>query len=72
MSGIQYLIGIKDISKSERQYNISVNVYGYKHKKVFLLCIATMTAARHHVSLLYVTAGEESHYVLAKAWADWY
>ena len=28
MSGIQYLVDIKDIGKFEHQNNISVNVYG--------------------------------------------
>ena len=33
MSGIQYPVDIKDIGKFEKQYNISVNVYGYEDKK---------------------------------------
>ena len=66
MSGIQYPIDIKDIGKFEHQNNISVNVYGYKDKKIFPLCITTMTIASHHVNLLYITAGKTSHYVLVK------
>ena len=66
MSGIQYPVDIKDIMKFEHQSNISVNVYGYEDKKIFPLCIITMTAARHHVNLLYITADETSHYVLVK------
>ena len=65
MSGIQYPVDIKDIGKFEHQNNISVNVYGYEDKKIFTLCITTMNAARHHVNLLYITADEPSHYVLA-------
>ena len=65
-SGIKYPIDIKDIGKFEHQNNISVNVYGYEDKKVFPLCITTMTAARHHVNLLYIIADETSHYVLVK------
>ena len=45
----------------EHENNISVNVYEYKDKK-----ITTTNAARHHVNLLYITADEASHYVLAK------
>ena len=37
-----------------------------KIKKIFSLRITTMTAARHHVNLLYITAGKKSHYVLLK------
>ena len=66
MSGIQYPIDIKDIGKFEHQNNISVNVYGYEDKKIFPLRITTMTAASHHVNLLYITAGKTSHYVLVK------
>ena len=66
MSGIQYPEGIKDISKFEHQNNISVIVYGYKDKKIFPLRITSMKTARHHVSLLYITTEEASHYVLVK------
>ena len=66
MSGIQYPVDIKDISKFEHQNNISVNVYGYEDKKILPLRVTTMTVARHHVNLLYITADETSHYVLVK------
>ena len=66
MSGIKYPVDIKDISKFEHQNNVTVSVYGYKDKKIFLLHISTMTAARHHVNLLYITADKTSHYVLVK------
>ena len=61
LSGIQYPIVIKSIGKFEHQNNISVNVYGYEDKKIFLLRIISMTIARDQVSLLYITAGEKSH-----------
>ena len=64
MSGVKYLVDIKDIDKFEHQNNISVNVYGYGHKKVSLLSFTTIGIARHHVNLLYSTASETSHYVL--------
>ena len=66
MSGIQHPVDIKDINKFEYQNNISVNVYGYEDKKIFSLHMTTMTAARHHVNLLYITADDTSHYVLVK------
>ena len=61
MSGIQYPVDIKDVGKFEHQNNISVNVYGYEDEKIFALRITTMTIARAHMNLLYITAGETSH-----------
>ena len=49
MSRIQYPTDRKDISKFEHQNNISVNVYGYKYKNIFLLPITTMTITRCYV-----------------------
>ena len=37
-----------------------------KIKKIFPLRITTVMVARHHLNLLYITAGEKSHYVLVK------
>ena len=45
ISGIQYPVDIKDISKFEHQNNISVNLCGYEDKKIFLLCITNVTTA---------------------------
>ena len=59
--GIQYPIDVKDIGKFEHQNNISVNICGYEDKKIFPLRITTTTVARHHVNLLYITAGENFH-----------
>ena len=66
ISGIQYHLDIKNIGKFEYQNNISVKVFGYKDKNIFPLCITTVTIARHHINLLYITADEKSHYVLVK------
>ena len=66
MSGIQYPVDIKDNGKFEHQNNINVNVCGYEDKKIFLLRITTVTTARHHVNLLYITVGKTVHYVLVK------
>ena len=49
MSGIQYPIDIKEVSKFEHQNNINVNVYGYEDKRIFPLPITTMTTARYYV-----------------------
>ena len=44
----------------------TVNVYGCEERKIILLRITTIDVARQHVNLLYITAGETSHYVLVK------
>ena len=66
MSGIQYHVDIKNIGKLEHQNNISVNVYECEDKNIFPLRMNTMAVARHQVNLLYIIAGETSHYVLVK------
>ena len=37
-----------------------------ENKKIFLLRITNMAVARHRMNLLYITAGETSHYILVK------
>ena len=59
MSGIQNTADIKIIGKFEHQNNIDVNAYGYNDKKFFPLRVTTMTSARHHVNLLYITADKK-------------
>ena len=54
MSGMQYLVNIKDIGKFEHQG---------KRQKIFPLHITTVTVARDLVSLLYITVGETSHHM---------
>ena len=66
MSGIQYPVVIKDIGKFEHQNNVTVNVYGYEDKEIFQWRIISVTIARDHVNLLYITAGEKSQYELVK------
>ena len=65
ISGIQNQVDI-NIGKFEHQNNISVNICGYEDKKIFPLRTATMTTARHHLNLLYITADKTSHYPLVK------
>ena len=61
MSGVKYLVDVKDIDKFEHLNNISVNVYGFEDNKIFSLLITTMGIAKHCVNLLYIIAGEISH-----------
>ena len=66
MSRVKYPVDIKDIDKFEHQNNISVNLYECEDKKIFPLLITNLDIARHHVNLLYISAGETYHYVLLK------
>ena len=61
--GVKHPVDMKDNEKFEHQNNTSVNVYGCEDKKVFPLSITTVGIAKHCVNLLYITAGETSHYV---------
>ena len=66
MSRIKYPIDLRHIGKFEHQSNVCVNVYMSENKKILLLRITNMAVARHRVNLLYITAGETSHYILMK------
>ena len=66
MSIVKYPVDVKDIDKFEHQKNISVNICECENKKIFLLRFTTVGIARNCVNLLYLTAGETSHYVLLK------
>ena len=53
---------LKDIKKFEQQNpQISVNVLGYKDKKIFPLCISEIAEREHDVNLLLL---EDKHFVL--------
>ena len=45
---------------------MSLNIYEYKNKKIFLLYITTRAVAIYHVILLYIFADKTLHYVLEK------
>ena len=70
MSGIKYSVDIKDIGNLNIKTTLVLIVLiiftptGCEDKKIFPLSIIAMAVARYHVNLLYITAGETSHYVL--------
>ena len=66
MSVAKHSLDMKDIDKLEHQNNISVDVCGCEDKKIFPLFITTVGITTHCVNLLYITAGETSHFVLLK------
>ena len=66
MSGVKYPIDIKILTNLNTKTTLVLMSMDLKIKKIFLLCITTTSIARHRMNLLYITAGETSHYVLLK------
>lgn len=69
----EYPMKLKDISKFEKQFNLSINVYGYEIKKDAVeyhplhLTQNLIRDAKGAISLLLMKEGEKSHYVLIKS-----
>lgn len=66
MNGISYPVTINQISKFERQNQISVNVLGFEEDKFFPIRITKFKESTHHVNLLYLKKGNTSHYCFIK------
>ena len=68
MSGIDYPVKLKNITKFERQNEVSINVFGYEDGKVFPVRITDgRNELTHHVNLLLISSEhQQSHYVLIK------
>ena len=62
MNGIVYPVAVKDVSKFEKQNNISVNVFGYE-EGCYLLYISRNQKEKH-VNLLLIEKGGKTHYCL--------
>ena len=72
MSGIQYPVDIKGISRFEHQNNISVNVYGYKDKKIFLYVLPPRPL--QGITWIYYISLLLKNFITYWwiTWADWY
>ncbi|MCG7879165.1 MAG: C2H2-type zinc finger protein [Candidatus Thiodiazotropha endolucinida] len=67
MSGITYPVKVPQIKKVENQNeNISINVFAYEDKTIVPLRITEKYRRPHHVNLLWLTNGDNSHYCLIK------
>ena len=62
MSGITYPTPVSQVSKFERQNQISVNIFGCEDKDIFPMHVTQIRETRHHVNLMYIREGEQSHY----------
>ncbi|KAK3106169.1 hypothetical protein FSP39_014172 [Pinctada imbricata] len=65
MSGLKYPVQISQVSKFERQNDISVNVFGYEENEIFPMRIAK-TKRKRHVDLLFLKRTGKTHYCLIK------
>ncbi|XP_033744078.1 uncharacterized protein LOC117329956 [Pecten maximus] len=66
MTGMSYPTPVSQISKFERQNQISVNVFGYEDKDIFPMYVTKMRESQHHVNLLFLREEEKSHYCLIR------
>jgi hypothetical protein len=66
MSGISYYVHPTDMTKFEKQSNISVTVIGYQDKQLFPIYLTKSKEARHHVNLLYLCNRNNQHWCLIK------
>ena len=58
-------VSISHIDRFEKNnLNISVNIFGYEQNEIFPLRITKHTQRQHHVNLLYLKQGVQSHYCL--------
>ena len=66
VSGIEFHMKVKDISKFERQNpTISINLFGYEEKELFPVYI-TEHKKEHHVNLLLISNNDTTHYCLIR------
>ena len=66
MSGISYHVHPTDMSKFEKQNNISVTVIGYQDKQLFPIYLTESKEACHHVNLLYLCNRNNQHWCLIR------
>jgi hypothetical protein len=65
LEDIKMPVSVKDMHKIEKQFNISINVFGHKDSDIYQIRITTEEYDKH-VDLLYTENEETSHYVLIK------
>ena len=58
-------VSVKDIPKIEKQFNVSINVFGHKDSDIYPIRITTEDCKKH-VDLLYTENEKTSHYVWIK------
>ena len=69
MEGIEYPISLKDISKVEKQNNLSINVFAFekqKRKHSLYPVYVSNIESENIIDLLYIESNENTHYCLIK------
>ena len=69
MKGISYPVKIKDISKVERQNNLSINVFALENqtkKQTLYPIYISRVESKNIIDLLYIEDNENTHYCLIK------
>ena len=66
MAGVTYPTPLQDISKIEKNNNLSINVIGYDSTDGFYPLRITRDIKDRHINLLLITDGEKSHYCLIR------
>ena len=62
MNGIAYSVAVKDVSKFEKQNDISVNVFGYEEG--YYPLYISRNQQENHVNLLLIENGGKTHYCI--------
>ena len=65
MNGIEMPMKLSQVSKFEKQNNISINVFGFEEKVIYPLHITTFRFPSH-VTLLLLSQGDKQHFCLIK------
>ena len=67
VEGMEFPCGFRDVDKFERNNKISINLFGYKKKKISVLRISKAKQNKKHIDLLIIDdGGENKHYCLIK------
>ena len=68
MEGLEYPVSLKDLNKFEKQNpTISITVFGYEGKSVYLLRNSDNTDREHNIILMLIEEGGVKHYCLVKS-----
>ena len=65
LNTIKTPVNIQDLPKVEKQFNVSINIYGHSNSDIYLIHTTYSTAAKH-IDLLVTSNSETNHYVWIK------
>ena len=65
LNNIKTPVNVQDVPKIEKQFNVSINIYGHSESDIYPIHLTQSTAAKH-VDLLVTSNSETNHYVWIK------